>query len=668
MSDPASPMLPMGETPGARNEIEDIGSNPAPRETIGQLAERRLSRRAALRGLLGAAATATLADQLLASADGAAAQVAAARPAAGPSSLTFTELAHQLQPRDAVAPGYEMQTVIRWGDAVLPDAPEFDPARQSAEAQAQQFGYNNDYVDFFPLPRGSRNASHGLLAVNHEYTDPQLMFDGLGDDEDSRRRTSREQVMVEMAAHGMSIVEIRRENGRWAPVTNGRLNRRITGQTPIRVSGPAAGHARLRTSADPEGRTVLGTFNNCAGGNTPWGTVITCEENFNIYFSGEAAKTGAQAAMYRRYGIVPEGSYHWAKFEDRFNLDREPNEPNRFGWIVEYDPYDPQSQPVKRTALGRFKHEGCTHAIAPDGRVVFYSGDDERFDYVYKFVTARAWNPQDPAANRDLLDEGTLYVARFQEDGGMEWLPLVHGQGPLTAANGFADQGEVLIDTRLAADLLQATPMDRPEDVQANPVNGRVYVMLTNNTRRKPEQVSPTNPRANNVHGHVIEMIPPGAGTDRVDHAAPTGRWEIFLMAGRPGVDAGAQYHQQTSAEGWLSCPDNCTFDSKGRIWIATDGAPGTAKVADGLYAADTEGEGRALTRLFYQAPTGAEVCGPCITPDDETFFLAIQHPGDDKGSSFAKPSTRWPDFQPGMPPRPSIIAISRVGGGRIGD
>jgi secreted PhoX family phosphatase len=663
---------------GRLPEIEDIGSNPHPQDTIGELVQRRLSRRAALRGLVGAAATATLVDQFLASADVALGQQnAAAQDAAGPqgsgparngpSSLTFTELAHQLKPEDAVAPGYDMHTVIRWGDPVLPDAPAFDPLHQTAEAQARQFGYNNDYVDFFPLPRGSGNATHGLLAVNHEYTDPQLMFDGLGSGEEARRKTSREQAMVEIAAHGMSIVEIRKENGRWAAVEGSRLNRRVTGETPMRISGPAAGHERMKTSADPEGLRVLGTFNNCAGGNTPWGTVITCEENFNIIFGGNAAETGAQAAMYKRYGIVKQASYHWGDFMDRFNLDREPNEPNRFGWVVEYDPYDPESLPVKRTALGRFKHEGCTHAVAPDGRVVLYSGDDERFDYVYKFVTARPWNPDDRAANRDLLDEGTLYVARFEEDGKMRWLPLVQGQGPLTAANGFNSQADVLIETRRAADLLKATPMDRPEDVQANPVNGRVYVMLTNNTRRKTNQVDKINPRANNVHGHVIEMIPPGAGTDRVDHAALEGTWEIFLMAGKPGVDAGAQYHQNTSAEGWLSCPDNCTFDSKGRIWIATDGAPGTSKVADGLYAADTDGEGRALTKLFYQAPTGAEVCGPCITPDDETFFLAIQHPGDDNGSSFAKPSSRWPDFQPGMPPRPSIIAITKQGGGKIG-
>ena len=645
-------------------EIEDIGSNPAPRETIGEIMERRLSRRAAMLGLGGAAAAATLTDQLLAAAEPALAQVPME---GGPSTLTFPELAMRMSQRDAVAEGYRTQTVIRWGDPVLPETPAFNPAAQTPQAQAGQFGYNCDFLDFKPLPQGSNNSEHGLLVVNHEYTDTQLMFAGIGAGREARTRTNADQTRIEILAHGVSVVEIRKQGADWQVVPNSRYARRLTGETEMRVSGPAAGHDLMKTSADPSGTRVLGTLNNCAGGNTPWGTVITSEENFNQYFSGAAARSGAQAESYRRYGVAEQGTYAWARFVERFNLDREPNEPNRFGWNVEFDPYDPTFVPVKRTAMGRFKHEGAPHAISHDGRVVFYQGDDERFDYVYKFVTARPWNPNDRAANRDLLDEGTLFVARFPDDGRVEWLPVVHGQGPLTEANGFRNQAEVLINTRRAADLLQATPMDRPEDVEANPANGRGYVMLTNNDRRTAQQVNAANPRASNVHGHVVEIIPPGAGTARVDHAATESRWGIFLMAGKPGMDAGARYHRATSTNGWLSCPDNCAFDAKGRIWIDSDGAPGTSGIADGLWGADTDGAGRALTRLFYQAPTGAEVCGPCFTPDNRTIFLAIQHPGDDRGSTFERPSTRWPDFADGVPPRPSVIAITKRDGGEIG-
>ncbi|MES2710226.1 MAG: PhoX family phosphatase [Pseudomonadota bacterium] len=645
-----------------KHDPDDIAANPDPREPVGALIERRLSRRAALLGLAGAA---MLSDKLVETAQ---AQVSGPLPVpvqGGPSTFTFPELRHQHAQRDAVAEGYEIQTIIRWGDPILHNAPAFNPTAQTPAAQAGQFGYNNDFIDFRPLPQGSTGSDHGLLCVNHEYASTSLMFPGVGSGSQARRRVDAEQSRIERLAHGHAVVEIRKTNGVWGYVRDSRYNRRITGETPMRISGPAAGHELMKTNADPTGTRVLGTLNNCAGGNTPWGTVLIAEENINFYFGGASAQTGPQAAMHRRYGIVANASYGWGRFEDRFNLDKEPNEPNRFGWIVEYDPYDPESVPVKRTALGRFKHEGATHAISHDGRVAFYSGDDQAMDYVYKFVTARAYNRTDRAANRDLLDEGTLYAAKLLDDGKMEWLPLVHGQGPLTPANGFANQAEVLIFARRAADLLGATPMDRPEDVETNPVNGRVYVMLTNNNSRT--EGNPANPRPRNAHGHIIELIPPAAG-NAVDHTATEGRWEIFLMGGKPGQDAGARYHRATSDQGWLSCPDNCAFDSKGRIWIATDGAEGAAGVADGLYAADTAGRGRALTRLFYQAPTGAEVCGPCLTPDDRTMFLAIQHPGENTGSSFDTPSTRWPDFAEGMPPRPAVIAIVKKDGGPVGD
>jgi len=643
-------MLPADQKIDAR---EDIGVNTSTAPSIGTLIERRLGRRDALKGVAAAAATAMLADRLMAGTADAA--------TLGPSSFTFKEIQHCMDLTHHAPEGYEVQVLLRWGDAVAPDAPAFDPGNVTAAAQAKQFGYNCDFIGFHPLPQGTKASDRGILCVNQEYTNANLMFAGLGAGRDAPLKVTKAQAEAEIEAHGTSMVEIRRSGARWEVVAESRYNRRTTGTTPCTVSGPAAGHALLKTKADSTGINVLGTLNNCAGGETPWGTYLTAEENFNGYFGGDPAKT-PNAEQFKRYGLSKDSWYGWSKHIDRFDVEKEPNEANRFGWIVEIDPYDPTWVPVKRTALGRFKHEGCHHAVAKDGRVVVYSGDDERFEYIYKFVTARPWNPNDRAANRNLLDEGTLFVAQLAEDGKLTWLPLVHGTGPLTAANGFADQAEVLIKARLAADLLKATPMDRPEDVEANPVNGRVYVMLTNNTQRTADKLDRANPRARNAHGHVVEITPAGG-----DHASTDGTWGIFLMAGKPGVDAGALYHRATSENGWLSCPDNCVIDSKGRLMIATDGAPTAAGIADGVYMMDTAGYGRALPKLFFQAPLGAEVSGIALTPDDQTLFLGIQHPGEESGSIFEKPATRWPDFQNAMPPRPSVIAITRTGGGPIG-
>lgn len=635
---------------------------------MSEVIAQHLSRRQVLSGALAVSALAGSGSLSLADARDA---------AGGISSLTFDELPHGLDADLHVAAGHDARVIMRWGDPVFADAPPFDPRNQSARAQERQFGFNNDFIAFLPLPLSSTKSNHGLLCVNHEFTNAKMMFPDLNSKQVSSAEgtvgwpqalpgqdivLTREQTEIEMAAHGHTVIEIKLQKGVWTPVTGSPFNRRLSVlSTGMRVSGPAAGHARLKTAADPSGRLVIGTLNNCAGGVTPWGTVLIAEENFNFYFSGDAS-AGGEARNHARYGIKGEPFFQWGRYHDRFDVTKEPHEPNRFGWIVELDPYNPRSQPVKRTALGRFKHEAATVALAPDGRVVIYSGDDERFEYVYRFVSARRYDPENRQANLGLLDEGILSVAKFAADGVLTWLPLVWGEGPLTPANGFTGQADVVIEARRAADLLAATRMDRPEDIEFNATNGRVYLVLSKNGAREEAQTDAANPRAHNAHGHILELTAPSAPGQAPDHAADEFSWTIFLLAGDPSRAAhGARYHPQTSAQGWLSTPDNLAFDRRGRMWIATDGAEDSG-FSDGLWATDVDGAGRALTRHFLHVPRGAEMCGPAFTPDDTTLFVSVQHPGQEPGSTFETPSTRWPDFDDAMPPRPAVVAITARG------
>ncbi len=620
----------------------------------------RLSRRDVTLGLLAAGAIDALRPM----------QVLATETAARARAFSFDELDAGSDAMHHVAPGYEADVLIRWGDKVLSGAPSFDPNGQTSAAQSQQFGYNNDFLGYLPI---DGRSDRGLLVVNHEYTIEELMFPGIErQDKDARfAAMTAELVAIEMAAHGGSVLEIELVEGKWRVIGNSPYARRITALSDMRISGPAAGHAKMRTSANPDGNQVIGMLNNCAGAITPWGTWLTCEENFNGYFMPKSAVAAhPDAAALKRYG-VPVEWYGWAKFHDRFDIGKEPNEPNRFGWVVEIDPFDPKSTPVKRTALGRFKHEGAGNIVNKDGRFVVYQGDDERFEYVYKFVTSAKVDQANPGANRDILDAGTLFVARFEEDGTGRWLPLVFGTGPLKPELGFNNQGDVVIFARQAADLLGATKMDRPEDVDVNPKTDKVYVMLTNNNKRKASEADAANPRAENSFGHIIEMTP-----DDGDHASEHFSWEILLKCGDPAIAAvGATFNPLTSANGWFGMPDNCAVDALGRLWVTTDGntARSTGRT-DGVWAVETDGDARGLSKLFYRVPVGAELCGPCFTPDLETLFVAVQHPGDtDENDPDAPPAryeaplTRWPDFDPQMPPRPSVVAITRKGGGRIG-
>ncbi|WP_145916985.1 PhoX family phosphatase [Erythrobacter sp. QSSC1-22B] len=643
--------------PSSLEQLDFVPSNPTLGQTatIGELIDQRYSRRGAMKGMLGAATIAGISTGL-------GGCVTAGTQAIGQS--TFVELKRGVDTMHHVAPGHDANILIRWGDPLMEGDGDFNPLRQSAEDQERRFGYNNDYIGFLPLPSESRGEQRGLLCVNHEYSIAPLMLPGA-----AGRELTAAECEIEKAAHGGTIVEVVKCGRNWRYVQGSGYNRRITGRTPgINMTGPAASSPRLVTSADPTGRSVVGTLNNCAGGITPWGSYLLAEENFNGYFSGTAV--GPEAANHKRYG-VPGGWYEWAKHDSRFDVGQEPNEPNRFGWIVEIDPMDPTSTPKKRTALGRFKHEGAESVHNRDGRVVVYSGDDQVFDYVYKFVTAERFDPARPETGRDLLDAGTLYVARFDADGTVEWMPLIHGAGPLTAANGFADQADVLIETRRAADLLGATPMDRPEDVEPDPRSGRVYVMLTNNTRRDADNVDPANPRAGNAFGHIIEIVE----TDG-DFTATRSTWNMLVRCGDPAVaEVGALWGPGTSENGWFGSPDNVAIDSDGRLWVSTDGKEVLNQCANGVWRVDTEGPTRGRSQLFFRTPTGAELCGPRFIRDEETLFVAVQHPADDgeaypphaRPSTFADPSTRWPDFDPLMPPRPSVLTITRSGGGKIG-
>jgi secreted PhoX family phosphatase len=648
------------------HDVANTSANPY----FGEVAEQALSRRGALRaGALGALVAGV-------GVTGAAPAFAdPAKPAAkhgGPGGgIDFTPVPPNTDDALRVPSGYRSSVVVRWGDPVLPGAPAFDFDKQTAEAQAKQFGYNCDFVTLFPMGR-----SRGLLWVNHEYTDEVLMFRGYttGD------AATEEQIKIALAAHGGSVVEVERAhaNGQWKLVTKGRrrYNRRITAQTAMRFTGPAAGSDLLKTAADPQGVKPLGMLNNCAGGTTPWDTVLTAEENFNQYFVNGDKVPAEQAPSIERYAItkgVPDDNRRFDRIEERFDLAKHPHEVNRFGWIVEIDPFDPDSTPVKRTALGRFAHEAATTSLARDGRLVVYMGDDSRFEYVYKFVSKERYRRGNDRHNRTLLDEGTLYVARFtgdspaneidgsgklpkdgEFDGAGEWIPLVTGDKShvegMTAA-------EVLVYTRIAADKVTATKMDRPEDVERNPVTGAVYVALTNNSNRTAAQTDEANPITKSKHGHVLEIV-----ERRNDAAAESFAWSIPLVCGNPD-DASTYFAgYDKSKVSPISCPDNLAFDRDGNLWISTDG--NQLGGHDGLFVMPVRGRERGHVRQFLTVPIGAETCGPMITDDQRSVFVAVQHPGEVDGASPDKPASRWPD---GDQPRPSVAVVWHDKGKKIG-
>ena len=547
-----------------------------------------------------------------------------------------------------IAPGYTATVLIAWGDPVS-DGPAFQhDASNSAEDQARQWGMHNDGVVYFPI----NGSKRGLIVQNHEYTDDVLLFT------DGNANWTAEKTAKSQNAHGVGIIEVRdRGPHGWEVVRPSAYARRITAQTPIAISGPAAGHDLLVTSADPSGASVLGTINNCAMGYTPWGTYLACEENFNGYFR----KTAAANQIEGRYGINASGAgYLWHTTDTRFNVDVEPNEPNRFGWVVEIDPFQPDSTPIKRTALGRLKHEGAWVQEARDGRVVVYMGDDQQNEYIYRYVSADTWK-QMLRQGVSPLDEGTLYVARFDADGTGEWLPLTP-DNPALAGWSLAD---ITINTRTAADLAGATKMDRPEWIDTYPDSLMAVATLTNNSSRTAANVDAANPRPSNVYGHIIRW-----GYDH-DFTGDVFWWDIFALAG----DRDVPTHGATVNGDKYGSPDGLYVAPSGRMWIQTDVSGSTQNT--GAYAGF--GNNQMLcadpitrrTRRFLVGPVGCEVTGVFVTPDERTMFVGIQHPGEAPSGSNdpanPKQYSSWPDGDAGGRPRSSLLVIRKDDGGEIG-
>ena len=653
--------------------VPNTSSNPAMRDLV----EGALARRSVLTG--GAFGAGALVVGLASAAPAAAATAPAAATAASAAArrtgdvgrAAFTPVAPNRADAITNAPEFTHNVVIRWGDPVEAGAPRFDAHAQTPESQAKQFGYNNDYVGVLPL-----TARTALLVTNHEYTDENLMFPA-GEYDDTTIKK------IAMAAHGMAVVTIERgrAKGSWIRSDHRRAkhNRRITVHTEFAFHGPAAGHELLRTAADPTGTRAYGTFGNCAGGTTPWGTVLSGEENFNGYFDASGAVDAADAMSFKRYGLATAAATNrgWSTVDERFDLAKHPHEAYRFGWVVEVDPYEPDSTPVKQTMLGRLKHEGANVTISDSGHAIAYMGDDERGDYLYKFVSADRFRTGDSrsarAHNKTLLTQGTLYVAKFvgdgaadgQFDGAGTWIALTSDTTSYVAGMTVA---EVLVNTRLAADTVGPTKMDRPEDVEPNPVNGKIYAALTNNSDRgvkyptdetntlassmvRAELGAPLTSKSGNRNGYVLELT-----ELENDHTATTFTWDLFLVCGDPEAPETYFAGYDKTKVSPISCPDNVAFDAVGNLWISTDG--NVLGSNDGLFRVPVAGPHRGHVEQFLTVPFGAETCGPLVSEDQLSVFTAVQHPGETDGATFETPSSTWPHTD-GFP-RPSVVVSYR--------
>ena len=612
-------------------------SSPTPTD-FETLAEKAVSRR----GFLGCGVAFGAAAFVM---GGASLAPSAARASGG--RIAFEPVAANTLDTVTVPSGYSWHVVARWGDSMWSSSIAFDQAsRGTGAGQELAFGDNNDGMSLFDHGGGS------VLAVNNEYVNNNIMYGGAG----TGKPENADDVRKGKAGHGVSIVEIAQADGRWSIVIDSPRNRRITADSPMEISGPARGHGLMKTAADPTGTMSKGTWNNCGNGRTPWGTYLACEENFNGYFS--SSDPGIEvSAEFRRYGVKPEDrGYAWAATDERFDISRHPNEPNRAGYVVELDPLDPQSTPKKRTALGRFKHENAEVVLAANGQVVVYMGDDERGEFLYRFVSEQS---HAQGGGADLLDSGKLFAARFADGGRGEWVELT------PASTGMPTQAEICIHTRQAASAVGATTMDRPEWVAAHPMKAEVYCCLTNNRNRgvRPNAggdatpVGGPNPRPKNKYGQIVRWRPDGG-----DHLADGFSWDLFVVAGNPTVhDDDRAGSSNVNAGNMFNSPDGLAFDSNGMLWIQTDG-----RYSD---SGDFEGQGNNQMLVgdpetgeierFMVGPRECEVTGITWSTDRKTLFVGIQHPGEMDGSHF-------PDGGD-TAPRSCVVAIARDDGGPIG-
>ncbi len=658
-------------------DTDDIPSNLSDNEHFQSVVDRVVSRRGFLKMGAGVSAAAFLGGALTAcggsSSSGDAQDPTSpgdpgdgAPPLTGPL-LGFEAVAANTLDVVTLPEGYRADVLIPWGTALFSGVAAWrDDGSNTAGDQAKQVGDNHDGMHYFPID--GKSSEEGLLVLNHEYHERTMYASGAPASDDDRRKSQH--------AHGVSVVHIKKNaEGRWDVVVDSPYNRRIHANTWMELTGPAAGDTLMTSRYDAEGKMVRGTINNCGNGFTPWGTYLTCEENFHGYFgttSDHGTLTEDQIELMDRYGVNRgPSSYTWEQIQDdkRFDCVLDPQESNRFGWIVEIDPFDPSSTPKKRTALGRIKHENCAIALTDDTRVVVYMGDDQAGDYIYKFVSDGYYDPNNPIGNRNLLDSGKLYVARFGDNeasegfmGQGEWILLDKNENPVLKADDarFPNQAAVLIKTRLAADAVGATKMDRPEWVAVHPGTREVYCTLTNNSGRS--EPNGPNPRTENRYGQIVRWREKGA-----DPTATEFEWDLFVLAGNPIAypdDELLRGSPNVTPDNTFNSPDGLAFDQQGRLWIQTDGDESDSGRYEGqgnnqMLAADPRSN---EIRRFLVGPRGCEVTGITWTPDMKTMFINIQHP------AAPWPKNQWSHLEGGdAQGRSATVVITKDDGGIIG-